>query len=71
MDNIIIDIESGFVNNNYIVILDRFDAIKYGIELLNESDTLVILGMGKEKNYFLNDRYYSDKMIVEKIIEEV
>lgn len=71
LDNIIIDIESGFVNNNYIVILDRFDAIKYGIELLNESDTLVILGMGKEKNYFLNDRYYSDKMIVEKIIEEV
>ena len=71
LDNIIIDIESGFLNNNHISILDRFDAIKYGINLLDENDILLILGMGKEKNYLMIDSYYSDKMIVEKIIEEV
>ena len=69
--DIINDIKSGFINENFVVIIDRFDAIKYGISLLLEYDILAILGMGKDKSYLINDEYYSDKMLVNKVLEEV
>lgn len=69
--DIVDDIKSGFLNQNYVVVIDRFEAIKYGVSLLLEYDILVILGMGKDNSYLINNEYYSDKMLVNKILEEV
>ena len=46
---IIEDMTTGIVRNNYEVIIDRKDAIIKGIELLEENDVLLILGKGHEE----------------------
>ncbi len=47
-DNIMNDIIKGVESENYEVIMDRKDAIKCGIEMLNKEDILLILGKGHE-----------------------
>ena len=47
--NIVADMENGVKKHNYSVVRDRKKAIAKGIELLNENDTLLILGKGHEK----------------------
>ena len=44
------DILSGVTKNNYEVILDRKEAIKKGIDIMEKNDILLILGKGHE-NY--------------------
>lgn len=59
---IVKDIIDGIEKDNYVVIYDRKDAIKYGISLLKCNDTLLILGKGHE-NYQIIGRkriYLSD-----------
>ncbi len=46
--NIMKDILNGVTENNYTVIHDRSNAIKHGIDMLNENDILLILGKGHE-----------------------
>lgn len=68
-NNIINDMLHNNVKNNYEIIMDRKDAIKRGIELLNKNDILVILGKGHEDYQIINgDKlYHSDKEYVIKI----
>ena len=57
---IIENILAGVKTNNYEVIYDRAEAIKHGIEIMQENDILLILGkghenyqiIGKEKRHF-------------------
>ena len=49
-NKIITDILSGVKKDNFKVILDRKEAIKYGIEMLEKDDFLLVLGKGHE-NY--------------------
>lgn len=42
------DILKGVVGNNYEVILDRKDAIKKGLDMLEKNDILLVLGKGHE-----------------------
>ena len=48
-NQIVADMVEGITRNNYEVILDRKAAIIKGINLLNENDTLLILGKGHEE----------------------
>lgn len=47
--DIVNDMKEGLNNTNYTVIENRGDAIKKGIELLDDNDILLILGKGHEK----------------------
>ena len=49
-NEILKDIEKGLIHKNYLIIPDRKEAIKKGIELAkNENATLLVLGKGDEK----------------------
>lgn len=52
---IVNDILKGVSKYNYTIIYDRKSAIKYGISLLNEEDTLLILGKGHEDYQILGN----------------
>jgi UDP-N-acetylmuramoyl-L-alanyl-D-glutamate--2,6-diaminopimelate ligase len=67
--DIINDMLHNNMQNNYEVIVDRKDAIKRGIELLDTNDTLVILGKGHEDYQIINGEklYHNDKEYVLKI----
>lgn len=47
-ENIMKDILAGVKNDNYCVIYDRKDAILKGLSMLQDNDTLLILGKGHE-----------------------
>lgn len=70
-DDIMKDILSGVKNNNHEVILDRMDAIKKGISLLNDKDILLILGKGHEDYQIIKGvKYHFDDMeCVKKFIK--
>lgn len=62
-------IESGIVNENYKIILDRTDAIKYAYEFSQPKDIILIAGKGAE-NYIDENGIktpYSDMEEVEKL----
>lgn len=62
------DIESGTVNNKYLVILDRSEAIKKALEMAGNGDVVLIAGKGAE-NYIDENGVkipYSDKAEIEK-----
>ena len=42
------DILKGVDKDNYIVIYDRKEAIKKGLDMIGKNDTLLILGKGHE-----------------------
>ena len=64
------DIIDGIKSDNYCVIYDRREAIKYGISILNNNDTLLILGKGHEDYQIIGHTKYhlSDKEEVLKYI---
>ena len=67
---IVDDMLEGNTRNNYEVCLDRKEAIRRGISLLKEGDTLLILGKGHE-NFIIMDGYripHNDRKAVEEII---
>ena len=69
-DEIISDMISSLVNNNYEVIKNRDKAIKKGIQMLDENDILLLLGKGHEEYQIIGNekRYFSDKATVLKYI---
>ncbi len=70
-NEIINDILKGIDKNNYEVILKRDEAIRKGINMLNENDILLILGKGHENYQIINDvkYYFDDKEEVLKYIK--
>ena len=71
--SIIHDMTDNLVKNNYEVIIDRKEAIKKGIDLLNENDVLLILGKGHENYQIIGDKkyYHNDKEYVLEYIDRV
>ena len=57
---------------NYETFGDRGDAIEKAISLLEENDTLLILGKGHEEVIIMKDRRipFNDKEFVQKCIEK-
>ncbi|MDD2489665.1 MAG: UDP-N-acetylmuramoyl-L-alanyl-D-glutamate--2,6-diaminopimelate ligase [Bacilli bacterium] len=68
-EDIINDMLKGVTKDNYKVIIDRKEAIAYGVEQLNNKDILVILGKGHEDYQIIGDQklHHSDKEYVLKI----
>lgn len=66
------DIVSGIKKDNYEIIYDRALAIRKGLELLNDNDTLLILGKGHEDYQIIGHEkiHLSDKEEVLKFIKE-
>ena len=71
INQIVDDLVSGAVNDNYEVILDRRKAIEKGISYLNKDDVLLILGKGHEDYLNLGDHtiHFDDIEEVNKILE--
>lgn len=65
--DIINDMTSCLTKKNYTTILNRYDAIKEGIKLLNYNDVLLIIGKGIDKSYVYN-KYLNDLEIVNEVI---
>ncbi len=57
--------------DNFEVCLDRKEAIKKGIELLNKNDVLMILGKGHEEVMIIKDKKipFNDRKTVEELIK--
>lgn len=74
-EKIICDVEKGVkeVTDEYVKIVDRYDAIKYGVKMLKKGDTLLIAGRGAEREQEVNGvkLKFSDKDVVLKIIKEL
>lgn len=71
-NQIVNDMISGVKAKNYEIILDRKQAIRKGISLLKESDTLLILGKGHEEYMIIKDKKipFKDSSAVEEILNE-
>lgn len=67
------EIASGIQDTNYVVIEDRYDAIRQAVEIANEGDTILIMGKGDEKfiyRDFGREPYEGDDVIAEEVIRK-
>ena len=67
--NVIKDMIENLEYQNYKIIPDRKEAILYGVDLLKENDSLLILGHGHEE-VLINEKHEKIKFIEKDIIEE-
>ncbi len=69
--NIMNDIVKGINKKNYEIIFDRKEAIKKGLDMLNDNDTLLILGKGHEDYQIIGHEklHLSDKEEVLKYVD--
>ena len=66
------EIASGIEKTNYVMILDRFTAIREAIELADVNDTIIILGKGDEKfiyREFGRAPYEGDDTIAHEVLK--
>lgn len=72
-DDIIKDILSTFVGDNYVIIPDRKEAIKYGIINSKPGDVLMILGKGHETYQEVKGESipFDERKIIKEILEEL
>lgn len=72
-EDIVSDMLKDNKRDNYIVCLDRKEAIKKGIDLLKENDFLLILGKGHEEAIIVKDKKipFNDHKVVEEILKKV
>ncbi len=70
---IIADISEGIPGNNYTVIEDRREAIRYGIHYKKEDDILLIAGKGHEEYQIFKDRIieFNDVEVVKECLKEI
>ncbi len=73
VNDIIKDILSTFKGDNYIVIPDRKEAIKYSIEHAQEGDVIMILGKGHEDYQEIKGvRYpFDERVVIKEILSEL
>lgn len=67
------DIASGIEKTPYVVIEDRYDAIRQAVELAGPGDTIIIMGKGDEKfiyRDFGREPYEGDDAISREVIEK-
>ena len=71
---ILSDVEKGLIDSNYSsykIIEDRAEAIKFGINMLEENDSLIIAGKGHETYQIIGTKinHFSDKEEVQKCLK--
>jgi UDP-N-acetylmuramoyl-L-alanyl-D-glutamate--2,6-diaminopimelate ligase len=67
------EIASGIKNDNYRIVLDRFEAIKEAVTFLEPSDILLIAGKGHEANQIFKDRVipFDDRKVLREILDGI
>ena len=72
---ILADIEVGLkrTNGEYIVILNRTEAIRYAIQMATKDDIIVIPGLGSDLYIeYMGVKYpYDERVVIHDIIEEM
>lgn len=66
-------IAQGIKTKPYIIIEDRYNAIRQAIELVNSSDTILILGKGSETYLYQEygkEAYLGDDVVVKEVINK-
>ena len=75
VNDIINDILSTFVKkgDNYVVIPDRKEAIKYSIVNAKEGDVIMILGKGHEDYQEINGirKDFDERVVIREILDEL
>ena len=67
------EIASGIKKTNYIIIEDRYDAIRQAVELADRDDTIILLGKGDEKfiyREFGREPYEGDDSIAREVVHK-
>lgn len=67
------EIASGIRKTNYVIIDDRYDAIREAVEIADPDDTIIILGKGDEKfiyRQFGRESYEGDDMITHEVLKK-
>ncbi len=67
------EIAAGIKKTNYIIIEERYDAIRQAIELADPNDTIIILGKGDEKfiyREFGREPYEGDDAVVHEVLQK-
>ncbi len=67
------DIAKGIHHKNYVIIEDRYDAIRQSVELCSEGDTILVLGKGNEKfiaREFGREPYEGDDVICHEVLKK-
>ncbi|WP_291578722.1 UDP-N-acetylmuramoyl-L-alanyl-D-glutamate--2,6-diaminopimelate ligase [Clostridium sp. UBA6640] len=70
---IIEDIKAGLKKENYVVIENRREAIKYAMKIAKDKDVIVIAGKGHEDYQVLKDKriHFDEREIISEIIKEL
>lgn len=66
-------IATGISKTPYIIVEDRYDAIRQAIEIADEKDTILILGKGDEKfiyRQYGREPYEGDDVIAKEVLEK-
>lgn len=69
---IIRDIEEGISKDNFIVVCDRWDALKIGVRMCEKNDILIVAGKGHEDYQEIKGARlpFSDKEVLRSILKE-
>lgn len=70
---IIEDIKAGLDKDNYIIIENRYDAIKKSIEMAEKGDVIVIAGKGHETYQILKDKtiHFDEREVVKEVLDSM
>ncbi|AZT90998.1 UDP-N-acetylmuramoyl-L-alanyl-D-glutamate--2,6-diaminopimelate ligase [Caldicellulosiruptor changbaiensis] len=71
IDDILVGLQK--TNADYVIIPDRYEAIKYAIQNAKENDFIVLAGKGHETYQILKDRtiHFDEREVVRSILEEL
>jgi len=64
----------GIHHSNFVVVLDRYDAIRQALELANENDTVLILAKGNEQylaRQFGKEYWMGDERAVREVLKQM
>jgi UDP-N-acetylmuramoyl-L-alanyl-D-glutamate--2,6-diaminopimelate ligase len=67
------EIATGIKKTPYVIIEDRYDAIRQAVEIANEGDTIIIMGKGDEKfiyREFGREPYEGDDAIAREVLHK-
>ena len=71
--SICLDIAAGIKNTNYIILEDRYDAVRQAVELSDPGDTVLILGKGDERFIFREfgrESYEGDDAVAREVLKK-
>ena len=66
-ESIMKDVQKDIINTNYLVIPNRYEAIKHVIKLMEPNTILLLIGKGIEKTK-VNKEFLTDEMMINKVI---